>query len=51
MARCNRCEKKGFFLKLNIDGFCKECERIITTVAFGQEFAFRGLPLFKGFEE
>ena len=28
MAKCNRCGKKGFFLKLNSNGICSECERI-----------------------
>jgi hypothetical protein len=28
MAKCSRCGKKGFFLKLNPSGICTECERI-----------------------
>jgi len=30
MAKCTKCNKKGFFLKVNLNGFCKECERIIS---------------------
>jgi len=28
VAKCNRCLKKGLFLKVNTNGVCKECERI-----------------------
>lgn len=29
MAKCKRCNKGGFFQKLNPGGFCKDCERIL----------------------
>lgn len=29
MAKCKRCNKGGFFQKLNPGGYCKDCERII----------------------
>lgn len=28
MARCNKCGKKGFFINLNSNGMCQDCERI-----------------------
>jgi len=28
MAKCSKCGKKGFFLKLNSSGICVDCERI-----------------------
>jgi len=28
MAKCNKCGKRGFFLKLNSSGVCIDCERI-----------------------
>lgn len=28
MAKCNRCGKKGFFLKVTINGMCLECEHL-----------------------
>jgi hypothetical protein len=28
MAKCNKCGKRGLFLKVNSNGRCKECERI-----------------------
>jgi len=28
MAKCNKCNKKGLFFKVNNNGFCNECERI-----------------------
>jgi|WetSurMetagenome_2_1015567.scaffolds.fasta_scaffold30469_2 hypothetical protein len=28
MAKCNRCGKKGFFLKVSLNGLCIDCERI-----------------------
>ena len=28
MAKCNQCQKKGFFLKVNKDGKCDDCVRI-----------------------
>jgi len=29
MAKCNRCNKNGLFFKVNTNGVCTECERII----------------------
>lgn len=29
MAKCNKCGRKGLFLKVNTDGICKNCEEII----------------------
>lgn len=29
MAKCNRCGKKGLFLKVNEVGLCKECESLV----------------------
>lgn len=28
MSKCIKCSKSGFFLKINTNGFCKECERL-----------------------
>jgi hypothetical protein len=28
MAKCNKCGKGGFFFKVNLQGICKECDRI-----------------------
>lgn len=33
MAKCKRCNKGGFFQKLNLGGFCKDCERILALEA------------------
>lgn len=35
MAKCNRCGKKGFFLKVNENGLCADCQR---TVQIEQEY-------------
>jgi hypothetical protein len=29
MAKCNKCGKGGLFFKINSNGICKECERIV----------------------
>lgn len=29
MAKCNECGKKGLFLKVNANGFCKKCQPIV----------------------
>jgi len=29
MAECKRCHKKGFFVKVNKDGLCKDCEEFL----------------------
>lgn len=29
MAKCNRCGKKGFFLKVNENGLCADCQRAV----------------------
>ena len=33
MAKCKKCNKKGFFLKVNIEGLCQDCQRIATLEA------------------
>lgn len=30
MAQCKKCNKKGIFFKVNENGFCKDCERLVS---------------------
>lgn len=41
MAQCNRCGKKGFFLKVNFDGICESCELEIKKEKEDMELAAR----------
>lgn len=41
MAKCKRCGKKGFFLRLNQDGICSNCERIVLLEQQEMELQYR----------
>jgi len=40
MPKCKWCEKKGFFLKLSVNGLCKDCNDIIVpqVYRFGEQY-------------